>query len=376
MQDDVVEVTFCDLCGASVPVGDLDTGAAVRHAGKVIGVCCLMPLRGSAPAAEGAPEEPAAMAEAAEPAAPAAPSAPRHAQDVRLLSVAVVLLAALAAATLFLDHRLTTAETAARSNHEQLAQAQRSDSDVLQAIGVAMDTAARRADVEGLATRFGEIAAAMQAADGELRKQLELVRHELNAVSQEQRAQAARIVDVRPQLEELQQRQQRLMEVVVAMRSAAPPGDASATPPAVVEPATPPQGGGPPALPEQLANQVKNLRADDAAVRFEAVDELLRSKEPAVLPHLLPLARDPDSLVRRLTVEGLGSFKRPEAVEALLVAMTDGDDSVREAAWRSLKEVTGQKFPFESGAVSKDARARALARWQEWWDKNKATFGS
>ena len=41
---------------------------------------------------------------------------------------------------------------------------------------------------------------------------------------------------------------------------------------------------------------------------------------------------------------------------------------------RQLKDVTGQKLPFES-AGTKDARARAVARWQEWWDKSKAGFG-
>ena len=119
---------------------------------------------------------------------------------------------------------------------------------------------------------------------------------------------------------------------------------------------------------------MKKLSATDPAVRFEAVDELLRSKNALVLPPLLPLARDPDSFVRRLTVEGLRDFKRPEVVEALLVALVDSDDNVRDTAWRSLKEVTGQKFPFETNAT-KDARARAVQRWQEWWEKNKATFG-
>ncbi len=370
MQDDVVEVTFCDLCGASVPIGDLESGSAVRQAGKVVGACCLMPLRGDAPAADVAPMAAVPAGEAE----PVAASSSRHAPDTRLLTVAIVMMAALAAATIFLDHRLTAVETAARSNHEQLAQAQRSDSDVLQAVGVALDGAARRADLDGLTTRVGELASANEQSNSDLKRQLDALRQDLAASSQEQRTHAAQAVDVRPLFEEMRQRQQRLMEVVVALRSAAPPVDAT-PPPAVVTPATPPEGGGPPALPEQLANQVKNLRADDPAIRFEAVDELLRSKEPAVLPHLLPLARDPDSLVRRLTVEGLGSFKKSEAVEALLVALTDGDDSVREAAWRSLKEVTGQKFPFESGP-SKEARARAVARWQEWWDKNKATFGS
>ncbi|MFY9340907.1 MAG: DUF2946 domain-containing protein, partial [Planctomycetota bacterium] len=60
MQDDGVEVTFCDLCGTSVPVVDLAAGSAVRHQGKTVGACCLAGLRvagapAPAPAAGAAP---------------------------------------------------------------------------------------------------------------------------------------------------------------------------------------------------------------------------------------------------------------------------------------------------------------------------------
>lgn len=102
---------------------------------------------------------------------------------------------------------------------------------------------------------------------------------------------------------------------------------------------------------------------------------MLRSKNPAVVDRLLPLARDPDSFVRRLTVEGLRDWKTAPVVDALLAGLEDADENVRDTAWRSLKEVTGQKFPFETLAT-KDARGRAVQRWTEWWESNKATFGS
>jgi HEAT repeat protein len=121
--------------------------------------------------------------------------------------------------------------------------------------------------------------------------------------------------------------------------------------------------------------QVKKLAAGEPATRFEGVDELLRSKDALVLPHLLPMVKDADAFVRRLTVEGIGQWKRAEVVDALLLALADSDEYVRETAWRSLKDVTGQKIAFEATGT-KDVRARGVQRWQEWWDKNKPTFGS
>ena len=111
-------------------------------------------------------------------------------------------------------------------------------------------------------------------------------------------------------------------------------------------------------------------------IRFEAVDALIGSKNPAVLKHLLPMARDADLYVRRLTVEGLRDFKQAEAVEQLIAALADSETTVAETAYGSLKKLTGQKIPFDAASPSKDTRLRGQQRWQEWWDKNKATFGS
>jgi hypothetical protein len=149
--------------------------------------------------------------------------------------------------------------------------------------------------------------------------------------------------------------------------------------PAPVEPVpaepTPDRGGPGSGLAPHLAEQVENLQQKDPAIRFEAVDELLRSKDNAIVPFLLPMANDPDAFVRRLTVEGLRDFRVPEVVDVLLVGLGDSDENVRDTAWRSLREVTGQRLPFEATA-SKDARARAQQKWQEWWEANRRSFGS
>ena len=358
MHDDDVEVSFCELCGTSVPVADLRAGNAVLHQGKTVGACCLPALRGAAVPA-GAPLV----------------VRPAPANDARVLPVAIVLLAAIAAATVFLEHRLTDADTFHRQSLGQLGDAQTSDSQVLASLAVAMDAVPRRPEFDALAAKVDSLAAASGSVPEALQAQVGAVAREVAALAQQVQAQAAQAVDYRPLLEDLRQRQVRVLDVVSAVRAMAPvAADGPAPPPEPLAP-TPADADAGPALPAPLAEQVRKLQAPDPAVRFEAVDELVRSREPAVLAHLVPLARDPDEFVRRLTIEGLRDFKRPEAVDALLAALADEKEWVRDCAWESLMAVTGQKFAFDSGAA-KDARARAIQKWQDWWDKNKATFGS
>jgi hypothetical protein len=355
MQEDV-EVSFCDLCGTSVPAGDLATGAAVRHQGKTIGGCCLPGLRAEAPAAV----------------APAVvrPSAPA---EVRILPAAIVVLAAIAAATLFLEQRVTSSDAANRAAIDKLAEAQASDSQVLASLAVNMDAVPRRADHDAVVAKIDEVAAAAAKALGEQRKQLDALAADLAAVSSEQRTLAGKVIDYRPLIEDVRDRQVRLVDLIATLRAVAPVAENQPIPaPAAKQPE---EASAPPALSPALVEALKKLQSQDPAVRFEAADVLLRSKEASVLPQLAPLARDPDRFVRSLIVDGLRAWKRPEAVEALLQALADADENVRDMAWRSLKEVTGQKLPFESNG-SKDARARAIQKWQEWWDKNKATFGA
>lgn len=366
MQD--VEVTFCDLCGTSVPVVDLSAGTAVRHQNKVIGACCLAGLRGTATVAT--PTQAMGPSLGVHPLGGHAVSRPA---EVRLLPVAVVMLAAIAAATIFLDNRLMTTETSRRADQGRQVEAQASDSNVLAAIALALDTVPRRTDLDALAARVEAVAAGATQARQDGQKQLEAIQTEVAALVQAHRQQAGKAVDYQPQFDDMRQRQLRLIDMVAALRLAAP---APAAAPAEPEtPAATPADASAPPLPAALAEHVKKLQSPDAAIRFEAVDELLKAKDVGAVTFLLPLARDTDSFVRRLTVEGLAQWKRADVVDTLLSALNDADEYVRLAAWRALKDVTGQKIAFESTAT-KDARARAIQRWQEWWDKNKATFGS
>jgi hypothetical protein len=357
MQQDDFEVAFCDLCGTSVPAADLASGAAVKTQDKVVGICCLSALRAARPDVLGS-------AAAARPAT----------GESRLMVVAVVLLAAMAAATIFLDQRLASTETSWQSRHNDLKQAQRSDSEVLQTISVNLDGVARRVDLDAFAERLAAIDGVVQQGGERGQKDLEQLRQELAALRQELRTSQAATIDYRPLFDDLRQQLQRQAVALTELRAnpvqVAAPRDAA---PPVAPPEESVDAGG---LPGPLAEQVRKLQSGDPAIRFEAVDELVRSKNPDVLPHLLPVTTDPDSFVRRVTMDGLAGFRQPTAVEALLIGLGDSDDNVRDTAWRSLREITGQKFPFDAFNPSKEVRARGQQRWQEWWDKNKATFGA
>lgn len=348
-----LEVFFCDLCNASVPQRDLETGDARRVNEKVVGRCCLVPLREGAPAA----------------ASSANPSGSG-------VVVGTVLLAAIAGATVFLDWRF--GEEQARvgaalvgtrddigKQSERLARLERLSSEV-----------AGRADLERVVQGLG----ALERARG---AQEETNKNAIDAVVEGSTAQIAKLslaftdaVAMQRQQHETLHGELRALAADLAALKAAPrpePRAEPAAPPAAspVEPAPAPNADS--GLPPELAHQVARLGDADAAIRFEAVDKLVQSKNAAVLPPLLKMTKDVDDFVRRLTVEGLAGFRHPDTVDALLVALADPVNIVRMTAYNSLKVLTGQKLAFDPEGSQTD-RLAAQRRWQEWWKTARKTF--
>ena len=365
MDPNEVEVSFCELCGTSVPAGDLEAGHARHAQGKTVGRCCLAELLGSEPAAKAGPT--------AVPAAAAAGAAPRG-EGGKLLPILLCALVAVIGGTLYLDGRLSAVGGEVSGLQANIAARQRADSEALQDLGLKLDDVPTAADVRQLDERVAALAAELAEQREAVAGRGAVLDQELDGLRRAQRATEARIVDYRPLFEDLRQRHTRALAVLEGLRDR-PAASSPAAAPAAID-ATPADPSPPAAeLPAPLAEQVANLGAADPALRFEAVDVLIESKEPKVLPHLLPLVRDPDAFVRRLTVEGLREFRRPEAVDALLEALADADENVCDTAWRSLRDLTGQRLPFDASA-SKEARARAAKKWQEWWQGARDAFGS
>ncbi len=346
-----IEVVFCDLCGASVPASDLATQKAVPFQGKVVGACCLGPLRSAAPGH--------------------ALTGPRSAADGRLLPIAAVLAAAIAAAALYLDGKIADAQIVAIANRDLLEQRLGANSEALQQISMATDGAARREHVDVLTQRVELVERSLLAAFEQGREGLEQVRQQVAGLQRDSSRREAAQVDYRPLFDDLRAELRRQGAVLGELRVApvAAPGETTPVPPPA-EAAPAPTG-----LSPALQAQIARLASTDIAVRFEAVDELARSKDPLVLPALLGAARDADAFVRRLTVEVLRDFRAAESVDALLAALGDDNENVRDTAARSLRELTGQKLPFDATA-SKDARTKAVQKWQEWWEKARPGFGT
>lgn len=363
MTDDV-EVQFCDLCGTSVPLTDLERGAAIRHQARTIGACCLQVLRqGVSPlASPGVPDHPA--------------SPPRTAPvaDRGVLRAAVFLLVAIAASTLYLEYRIAGVATYQAGMDTRLTEGLKGASDLLFGLDQQMDGVARRTDVDAVREKLSAIDAVVAGLQQQGAKADEGFGQALGALGQQVQVLRDGAVDYRPMFDSLREQIQRQGAAIGDLRAIA-----SAAPKSEPAPAAPPPEAAPavdPGLPAELAAQVARLQDADAAVRFEAVDQLLVSKNIAVLPHLVPMTKDSDGFVRRLAVEGLRDFKHPDAVDALIEALADADVNVADTAWGSLKKLTSQKIPFEANAPSKEARVRAQQRWREWWDKNKSTFGT
>ncbi|MGK0261661.1 MAG: hypothetical protein ACI8UD_000295, partial [Planctomycetota bacterium] len=290
----------------------------------------------------------------------------------RILTVAIVMMIAFAGGVMFLDSRLSRVEDALIKASDAAATRQKADSDALQALSVKADGFAARGDVAAIGLKQTELSGTLATMGENATQRQKVLEQEVGGLRTQVNETMAKIVDYRPLFEDLRQRHTRAMAALEGMRSQVAAVPVSATPvpgpgPAISEPVID--------LPSELADQVRKLSAADPAVRFEAVDVLAESKNLKVLPYLLPLANDPDAFVRRLTVEGLREFRKPESVDALIAALRDEDENVCDTAWRSLRDLTGQKFKFEASA-SKEARGRSAQAWQDWWAKARATFGT
>jgi HEAT repeat protein len=129
------------------------------------------------------------------------------------------------------------------------------------------------------------------------------------------------------------------------------------------------------ALPEKPApagpswnSLLPNLADANPSTRWEAVDELGRSKDTAVIPHLLPLLKDSDLFVRMCVARVLADLGTLQGVPSLIDALEDAEPTVRESAWNALRTLTGKDFKYDPQGNEAD-RQKKVKSWREWWKK-------
>lgn len=350
VMDDSLEVFFCDLCNTSVPEHDLAIGVAARFKGRVIGGCCIGELRGRS-------------------------SADRvgRGSSAGLLGVAVLLLVAIAGATVFLEWRLSNETAQLGSRFGGLEGADSRHEQSLAALDTRLSAGVVRSDLEALGSRLASLETTVREGgkvlDGSVggaKEQIALVLRDLEDLRRGQREQLTNLTAF--------EREFRAIASDVAVLKAMP----RVQPPARRDPELPVTEDSVPAaidasLPPELAHEVARLRDADPGIRFEAVDKLVSSKNSAVREPLLAMVKDADLFVRRLTVEGLQYFRHAQTVVVLLDALMDPEEIVRHTAHASLQALTGEKIAFDA-AGSREQRAQEQRRWREWWDKNKDGF--
>lgn len=334
-----LEVFFCDICNTSVPARDLEIGAAARVKGKTIGGCCLPELRKD--------------------------ESPRVGSRGMAMSLAV--LAAVAGATVFVDWRLTEQMTILGDGIAVLDRDLGGQHRQLLGLEARLDSTALRDDVAALGDSLSAVAAgvdgdqeALSTAFEEFGRTVRGLEQEIARLGSAQGEAQSAIARVEGELRDLSQAASESLTVTPVEPAARGPEAV-----AVVDSSA--------SLPASLQHQVGRLTDEDPATRFEAVDELLRSRNPRVLGALLPMAKDPDAFVRRITVEGLSEFRDPDSVDTLLRALADSEAIVRNTAYLALKKLTGETFPFDAEAP-RSSRQTAQRQWQQWWQGARETF--
>jgi hypothetical protein len=366
-----MEVQFCELCSESVPLRDLDEGRAVRRGSRVICATCERAMGELQPAGEsGAVLEPVRAAVPAPLPAAARAGASASGGGAALLVGGLALLVSASVAVIVFERleafgragagdaaRLRSEIAAKESELRQLAEAR----DALRAaseeeLGLEVARLGARLDEERAANQralskidalLSDLTAAGRA-QGDLGTSLEAAERELARF-------AASLETMRADVGLVAER---VLELELA----------GAADPAPAVPAAPaPSGASAEAsAPPSWTGLLAELKSTSEGTRWHAVLALADTQDPLVVPHLLPMLKDPGIFVRMAAARVLADLGDFAAVPGLIDALEDEEASVREQAYSSLRKLTGEDIKFD--ALAGDAeRAKRVKAWRDWW---------
>ncbi len=343
-----MKIYFCDICNESIPLQDLETGAAITVKGKVICRTC----------------NPAGGTRMAAPAGGAGRAA------------AWAFLAFLAAAGGSIGYT--------RFRERELEQRLRGQADLVRGeVTRPLETLDKRvgdADerLERSERRLGEVAQSFEEGSRLAEKEREEGRARFDRVQ----AYIRENEEFKHRLERLEIRQSAFDEGIGRLTAAVEGVRHEMSTAAAANVGSPPAGTQPsPATPEKredgLAPTVQalvdKLKDADASVRWDAVSQLAQAGNPRVVPFLVPLLKDDDDFVRHNAALTLGELDARSAVPALLDSLGDGNAIVRDSAITALRRITRQNIKFDPHA-SKEERDRALKAWRQWWQASGEKF--
>jgi len=124
-----------------------------------------------------------------------------------------------------------------------------------------------------------------------------------------------------------------------------------------------------------LTQLEKLLNEGNVEQRYDAVGKLEKIGGPKACKLVSSRLKDPDMWVRRFAAVVLGRMGGVIAIEELIKALDDKEQVVREAAFESLKKLTGKTHGYSPGLSQKE-RKRAIERWKAWWAIEKARLKS
>ncbi len=388
-----MRVTFCDLCNESVPQSDLEQGAAVLRKGRVVCATCEAVMTSGA----AAPGEPDGFHSPPTSAGPAAAQPahleplPRVGEDTTLMdaqldaplvpqvqasSVGATIAVALASVSLIL-----TVGAAAwlydlfeRRGRDFVAELQDQDLSWREATNsmevrlthtirdASSGASSTRDELEELGARFDALGIDQDSNWSDLRDDFAQLQGKIGEL--DNLIVAASRNDAK--IDKLAETTASLHDTVLRFggRLAALEGGRGATA-RESAPAEPLEDE--PGEPAWVA-LLGDLADQDPGTRWQAVQSLGKTGDPAVAEHLASMLKDPDIFVRMATARILGDLGATIGIPALIDALEDPEASVREAAVVSLRSISGRTFRFDPGAKDIE-RAKRVKAWRDWWKK-------